>query len=84
MKSSIFGACTHRLLLLIDAFGILMSMFALIICGSRSSFFVSVNFGLGSTTNGELHVIASLVGTFSKISFFMPSSSHFLSGFCRW
>ena len=37
MKSSIFGACTHRLLLLIDAFGILMSMFALIICGSRSS-----------------------------------------------
>ena len=83
MKSLIFGACTHRLLFIVS-FGILMLMLALIICGSRSCFFVSVNFGLGLTTNGEHHVIASLVGTFSKISFFMPSSSHFLSGFCRW
>ena len=83
MKSSTLGDWTHRLRF-IDWLGILISKLSQIMWDSNFSFLTSVNLGLGWTTTGEHHVIASPSGTFSNISSFTPWSSQSLSGFCKW
>ena len=70
MKSSVIGACTC-LVLSIDSLASLRSKLA------RMSFGF---FGLGCTTEGEHHVIASFAGTCSMVSFCSNSSSRFWSG----
>jgi hypothetical protein len=42
-----------------------------------------LNFGFGTTTNGEHHCTGVPGGTSSNISAFTPSSNHCFSGFCK-
>ena len=67
-----------------DSLGIRMSMLALIICDSNSSFFILAYWDLGCTTRGEHHVMVSPSGTFWNMFSFTACSSHSLRGFCRW
>ena len=70
MKSSVIGACTC-LVLSIDLFTSRRSKQARMSLGF---------FGLGCTTKGEHHVIASCAGTCSMMSFCSNSSSRFWRG----
>ena len=84
IKFSNLGEWTH-LLHFMASLGIDMSVLALIIWDSNSSFWISAHLGLGCSTRGKHHVIVSPPETFSNIMFsFTPCPSYSLRGFCRW